>query len=54
MFWSLMTIIRGIYLYLTMVVFLLKQHVIERHAALRHAATSPNLYNDVILPSVLT
>ena len=24
------------------------------HAALRHAATSPNLYNDVILLSVLT
>jgi len=24
------------------------------HAALRHAATSPNIYNDVILPSVLT
>jgi hypothetical protein len=24
------------------------------HAAVRHAATSPNLYNDVILPSVLT
>ena len=24
------------------------------HAALRHAATSPNLYNDVILPIVLT
>ena len=24
------------------------------HAALRHAATSPNLYNDVILPSILT
>ena len=24
------------------------------HAALRHAATSPTLYNDVILPSVLT
>jgi len=24
------------------------------HATLRHAATSPNLYNDVILPSVLT
>ena len=24
------------------------------HAALRHAATSPNTYNDVILPSVLT
>jgi len=24
------------------------------HAALRHAVTSPNLYNDVILPSVLT
>jgi len=42
------------------------QHVVERHvccvqctvhnthAALRHAATSPNIYNDVILPSVLT
>ena len=29
-------------------------HVVERHASLRHAATSPNLYNDVILPSVLT
>ena len=24
------------------------------HAALRHAATSPNLYSDVILPSALT
>jgi len=24
------------------------------HAALKHAATSSNLYNDVILPSVLT
>ena len=24
------------------------------HAALRHAATIPNLFNDVILPSVLT
>ena len=24
------------------------------HAALRHATTSPDLYNDVILPSVLT
>jgi len=24
------------------------------HAALRHAATSPNVYNYVILPSVLT
>jgi len=24
------------------------------YAALRHAATSTNLYNDVILPSVLT
>jgi hypothetical protein len=24
------------------------------YAALRHAATSPNLYNDVILPNVLT
>ena len=24
------------------------------HTALRHAATSPNLYNDIILPSILT
>jgi hypothetical protein len=24
------------------------------HAALRHAATSQNLYNDVILPTILT
>ena len=28
--------------------------VMWQHAALRHAATSPNLYNDIILPSVLT
>ena len=27
--------------------------VLCAHAALRHAATSPNLYNDVVLPSVL-
>jgi len=26
----------------------------RRAAALRYAATSPNLYNDVVLPSVLT
>ena len=25
------------------------QHVVELHAALRHAATSPNMFNDVIL-----
>jgi len=25
-----------------------------RHAAIRHAATSPNIYNNVIVPSVLT
>jgi len=31
-----------------------RQHVVERHAALWHAATSPNLYSDVILASVLT
>jgi len=24
------------------------------HAALRHAATSPSIYNDVILPNILT
>jgi len=39
MFWSLMTIISELHVW---------QHII------RHAATSPNLYNDVILPSVLT
>jgi len=27
---------------------------VHTHAALRLTATSPNLYNDVILPSVLT
>jgi len=26
----------------------------KAHASLQHAATSPNLYNDVFLPSVLT
>jgi len=30
------------------------KHVVERQAALRHVATSPNLCNAVILPSVLT
>ena len=35
------------------------QHVVERHVCcvqcrMRYAATSPNLYNNVILPSVLT
>ena len=68
MFRSLMTIIRELYLYLTKVIFMLKhsvklrryinlvmwQHVVGWHAALRHAAVSPNIYNDVILPSVLT
>ena len=65
MFRSLMTIIRELYLYLTKVIFMLKHSVKLRRrvrlctahntrAALRHAATSPNIYNDVILPSVLT
>ena len=39
MFRSLMTIIRELHVW---------QHIV------RHAATSPNFYNDVILPSVLT
>ena len=52
MFRSLMTIIRELYLYLTKVIFMLKQ-VMWQHAC-RHAATSPNIYNDVILLSVLT
>ena len=57
MFRSLMTIIRELYLCLTKVIFVLKhsvklrryiylvmwQHFVERHAALRNAATSPNL-----------
>jgi len=62
MFRSLMTIIRELYLYLTKVKTLGKIRSLYKlgvfcavqHAALRHAATSPNLYNDVILPSVLT
>ena len=57
MFWSLMTIIMELYLYLTKVIFMLKQSLCtahNTHATLRHAATSPNLCNDVILPSVLT
>ena len=55
MFRSLMTITRELYLYLTKVIFMLKHSVkLRRYAALRHAATSPNLYNDVILLSVLT
>ena len=57
MFRSLMTIIRELYLYLTKVIFMLKHSVKLRRCILRGdvaAATSPNLYNDVILPSVLT
>jgi hypothetical protein len=63
MFRSLMTIIRELYVYLTKVIFILKHsvklsryinYVMWQHAALRHAATSPNLYNDVMLLSVLT
>jgi len=56
MFRSLMTIIRELYLYLTKVIFMLKhsvklgryihlvkwQHVEERHAPIRHAATHYN------------
>jgi len=63
MFRSLMTIIRELYLYLTKVIFMLKHTVkLRRHINLvmwqhvieRHAVTSANLYNDVILQSVLT
>jgi len=65
MFRPIVTIITELYLYLTKVIFVLKHsvklHVCcvqctlhNTHAALRHAATSPNLYNDIILPSVLT
>jgi len=56
MFRYLMTIIRELYLYLTKVIFMLKQSLKLRpyvYAALRHVATSPNVYKDVILPSVL-
>ena len=58
MFRSLMIIIRELYLYLT--VFMLKhsvklrRYMMWQHVVERHVATSPNLYNDVILPSVLT
>ena len=34
--------------------YVMWQRVVERHAALRHAATSRNLYKVVILPSTLT
>ena len=61
MFPSIMTIIRELYLYLTEVIFMLKHSVKLRcyiyifgDMAACHAAISPNLYNDVILPSVLT
>ena len=50
MFRSSMTIIKELYLYLTTVIFMLY----NTHAAVRHAAISPNTYNDVILPNVLT
>jgi len=53
MFRSLMTIIRELYLYLTKVIFMLK-HSVKLRRYIRHGATSPNLYNDAILPSVLT
>jgi len=66
MFRSLMTIIRELYLYLTEVIFMLKRSVNLRRyilrgdvavchtAAVRHTAASPNIYNEVILPSGLT
>jgi len=60
-----MAIIGELYLYSTKVIFVLKHSVkfqslcvlyteYKTHAALRHAVTSPNLYNNIILPSVLT
>ena len=58
MFRFLTTIIRELYLYLTKVRYVCGMCVMcsahNTHAALRHAATSPNIFNDVILPSVLT
>ena len=56
------------YMYLVMWQYVIERHVCcvlcrtrlsfytahNIHAALRHAATSPSTYNDVILPSVLT
>jgi len=70
MFRPLMTIMRGLYLYLTKVIFMLKhsvklhrylnqvmcQYVVEGHCVVctAHADRSPNLHNDVILPNVLT
>ena len=58
MFRSLMTIIWELYLYLTKVIFMLKYSVKLRryinYVMRQRAATSPNLYNDVILPSILT
>jgi len=62
-----MTIIRELYVYLTKVIFMLKTlgkitslyklgdgAACRRAAALWHAAASRSVYNDVILPSVLT
>ena len=49
-----MAIIRELYLYLTKVIFMLKHWVKLRRYINMSAATSPNLYKDVILPSVLT
>ena len=50
-------IIRELYVYLTKVIFMLKHPFSfctahNTHAALRHAATSPNIHNDVILDCV--
>ena len=62
MFRSSMAIIKVLYQYLTEVIFMLKHSVkllryinyVMWQRVCRHAATSHNLYNDVILPSVLT
>ena len=43
------------FLHLLSLIPLVQRHVCtahNTHAALRHAATSPNIYNDVILPTV--
>ena len=62
MFRSLMTIFMEVYLYLTKVIFMLKHsvklrryiyYVMWQHVC-KHAATSRNIYNDIISPSVLT
>ena len=55
MFRSLMTIIRELYLYVTKVIFMLKHSVkLRSYIYILGDVAACNIYNDVILPSVLT